>query len=155
MRRSWVFVALRSILVGWAALLVLTYIIQRPLLLWAAHLLGDHWTATAKLSLDCLVLAATGWLVGRLNRSMSRAAPLFGVLVFGLTLAFGNLDPSLGIDFALLIRLAGDVLHDSRYLSPLATTAAQYLFLFGSLIVGALLSRPSPRPLSLFREDLR
>jgi hypothetical protein len=155
MLRRWLLIVVRSILVGWAALLALTYIVERPLILWTAPLVGDHWVATAKLSLDCLMLAATGWLVGRLNRSMSRAAPLFGVLVFGLTLAFGNLDPSLGIDFALLIRLAGDVLHDSRYLSPLATTAAQYLFLFGSLIVGALLSRPSPRPLSLFREDLR
>ena len=94
MRRSWVFVALRSILVGWAALLALTYIIERPLLLWAAHLLGDHWTATAKLSLDCLMLAATGWLVGRLNRSMSRAAPLFGVLVFACnTWLLRNLNP--------------------------------------------------------------
>lgn len=152
MRRGWLSIVVRSILVGWAALLALTYIVERPLILWTAPLVGDHWVATAKLSLDCLTLAATGWLIGRLNR----AAPLFAALVFAATLALcANLDPSLGINFVLLIRLAGEALHDSRYLSPLATLAAQHAFLFGSLIVGAWLSRPSPRPLSLFREDVR
>jgi len=145
-------IVVRSILVGWAALLALTYLAERPLLLWTAPLLGDHWVATAKLSLDCLTLAATGWLVGRLSRS----APLFGALAFGATLAVcANLNPSFGIDFVVLIRLAGEALHDSRYLSALATLAAQHVFLYGSLMVGAWLSRPSQRPLSLFREDVR
>jgi hypothetical protein len=156
MLRRWLFVAVRSILVGWAALLALTYVVERPLILWTAPLLGDHWVATAKLSLDCLTLAATGWLVGRLNRSVSRAAPIFGALAFAATLALcANLNPSFGINFELLIQLAVEALHDSRYLSPLATFAAQHIFLFGSLMVGAWLSRPSPPPLSLFREDLR
>ena len=61
----------------------------------------------------------------------------------------------MGINFLLLIQLAGESLRDSRYLSPLATLTGQHLFLFGSLMVGAWLSRPSPRPLSLFREDVR
>jgi len=152
MLRHRLLIVVRSILVGWAALLALTYIVERPLILWTAPLVGDHWVATAKLSLDCLTLAATGWLVGRL----SRFAPLFGGLAFAATLALcANLISSLGINLVLLIRLAGEALRDSRYLSPLATLAAQHLFLFGSLMVGAWLSRPSPRPLSLFREDKR
>jgi hypothetical protein len=144
-------IAVRSILVGWAALLALTYVIERPLLLWAAPVVGDHWVATTKLSLDCLALAATGWTVGRLSRS----APLFGGLAFAVTLAVSNLGPSLGIELRWLIQLAEDALRDSHYLGPLATTAAQSLVLFGSLIVGALLGRPSPKPLSLFRQDLQ
>jgi hypothetical protein len=143
----WLLIVARSILVGWAALLALTYIVERPLILWTAPLVGDHWVATAKLSLDCLTLAATGWLAGRL----SRPAPLFAAFAFAATLALrANLDPWFGINFPLLIQLAGGALRDSRYLNPLATLAAQHLFLFGSLMVGAWLSRPSPNPLSLF-----
>ena len=67
MLRGRLLVAVRSILVGWAAMLALTYLVERPLILWTAPLVGDHWVATAKLSLDCLTLAATGWLVGRLS----------------------------------------------------------------------------------------
>ena len=152
MLRGWLLVVVRSLLVGWAALLALIYIVERPLILWAAPLVGDHWVATAKLSLDCLTLAAIGWLVGRLSRS----APLFGALAFAATLALcANLISSLGINFVLIIQLAREALHDSRYLSPLATLAAQHAFLFGSLMVGAWLSRPSPRPLSLFRGHLQ
>src|SRR5215469_17240345 len=99
----WLLIVARSILVGWAALLALTYIVERPLILWTAPLVGDHWVATAKLSLDCLTLAATGWLVGRLSRS----APLFGALAFAATLAFGaNVNFFFGINFVLLIQLA-------------------------------------------------
>src|SRR5215472_3310429 len=113
MLRGRLLVVVRSILAGWAAMLALTYLVERPLILWTAPLVGDHWVATAKLSLDCLTLAATGWLVGRL----SRTAPLFGALVFAATLAFGaNLNSSLGINFLLLIQLAGESLRDSRYL---------------------------------------
>ena len=150
MPRRWLLIVLRSILAGWAGLLALTYIVERPLILWTAPLVGDHWVATAKLSLDCLTLAATGWLVGRLSRS----APLVSTLAFAATLALcANLSSSFGINFVLLIRLASEAFRDSRYLSTLATLTAQHLFLVGSLMVGAWLSRPSPRPLSLFRED--
>lgn len=151
MLRQRLLIALRSILVGWAALFALTYVIERPLLVWTAPLVGAHWVATAKLSLDCLTLAATGWVIGRLDRR----APLLGVLAFAATLGFCNFDPLLNINLPLLIRLAADVLRDTRFWNPFATVAVQYLFLFGSLIVGALLGRPSPKPLSLFGKNLR
>ena len=151
MLRGRLLIAARSILVGWAALFLLTYVIERPLLIWTAPWVGAHWVATAKLALDCLVLAATGWVIGRLHRS----APVLGVLAFVATLGFCNFDPLLEIDVPRLIRLAAGALRDTRYWSPFATTSVQYLFLFGSLIVGALLSRPSPTPLSLFGRNLR
>jgi hypothetical protein len=144
-------IAAQSILVGWAALFLLTYILERPLILWTAPLVGAHWLATAKLALDCLALAATGWIIGRLHRS----APLLGVLAFAATLGFFNLDPLLSIDIPLLLRLAVDALRDTSYLSGLATMADQDLFLLGSLIVGGLLSRPPPIPLSLFGKGPR
>jgi len=144
-------IAARAILVGWAALLALTYLVERPLVIWTAPLLGSHWVATAKLSLDCMALAGTGWLIGRLHRS----APLLGVLAFAATLAVFNLDPLLNTNVLWLIRLAADALRDTHDLGSFATTAAQHLCLFGSLVAGALLARPSPGPLSIFDEDTR
>lgn len=79
---------------GWAALFALTYLVERPLLVLTAPVAGAHWVATVKLALDCLVLAAIGWVIGRLDRS----APLPGVLAFAATLAFCNLDPLLSLD---------------------------------------------------------
>jgi hypothetical protein len=134
------------VLAGWAVLLPLAYVVERPLILWTAPLLGAHWVATAKVSLACLILVATGWTVGRTHR----AAPLPGVFAFAVTLAFCNCDPSSVVDIPTLARLAAGALHDTGYLSPLATTAAQHILLFGSLIAGGLLSRPPRPPLSLF-----
>ncbi len=151
MLRRLLVIALGSILVGWATLFALTYLVERPVLIWTAPVLGAHWVATAKLSLDCMALAATGWVIGRLHRD----TPVVGALLFAATLAFCNIDSLLDVNVLALIRLAADALHDTRLLGPLATTAVQYSFLFGSLMVGALLSRPSTAPLSIFRENMR
>jgi len=139
-----------SVLTGWAVLFALTYLVERPILIWTAPLVGAHWMATAKLSLDCLALAGTGWVIGRLQRS----APLAGALAFAVTLGFHNFDPLLEVDVVWLFRLFENVLHEPRDFGPLSTLAVQCLFLFGSVMVGALLSRPSPVPLSIFRENL-
>jgi hypothetical protein len=80
---------------------------------------------------------------------MHRSAPLLGVLAFATTLAFFNFDPLLNTNLEWLIRLAVDAVRDTHDLSGFASTAAQYLALFGSLIAGARLSYPSPTPLSL------
>jgi len=136
----------RSIAAGWATLIALTYLAERPLLRLTAPLVGPHWLATASLTLDCLKLAATGWAIGRLHRP----APLTGVLAFAANLALFNLDPWLPLDLQQLIRLAMDAVHDTRYWGPLATMAAQHALLFGSLLAGGLLSRGPQTPLSLF-----
>jgi hypothetical protein len=144
-------IATESILVGWALLFPLTYVMEPLLLIWTTRLLGTHWLATAKSSLECLALAVTGWVIGRLHRS----TPLIGVLAFAVTVGFCNLDPRLDINLLWLIRLAADALRDSRYVDPFVTTIVQYIFLFASLIGGGLLSRPAPTPLSIFGENSR
>jgi hypothetical protein len=151
MPRRLLLIAIRPILVGWAMLFALTYLVERPLVIWTARLVGAYWLATAKVSLDCLALAATGWVIGRLHRS----TPLLSVLAFASTLALYNFDPLLDLNLRWLIRLAAEALRDPRYVGPFATTLVQYLLLFASLMVGALLSRPAPAPLSVFDENLR
>jgi hypothetical protein len=61
MLRRPLFVVLRSVLTGWAVLFALTYLVERPILIWTAPLAGARWIATSKLSLDCFMLAGTGW----------------------------------------------------------------------------------------------
>lgn len=151
MLRHRLLIAAASILVGWAVVFALTYFLERPLLVWTAPIAGAHWVATVKLALDCLVLAASGWVIGRLDRS----APLPGALAFTATLAFLHLDPLLDLNLIPLIRLASAAVRDTRYLGIWATAAVPYLFQFGSLIAGALLSRPSPAPFSLFGRNPR
>ncbi|MGD0125996.1 MAG: hypothetical protein ABSF46_11580 [Terriglobia bacterium] len=151
MLRRWLWVVARSIAVGWAVLVVLTYLAERPLLFLAGPVVGAHWVETVGLTLDCLKLAATGWAIGRVHR----AAPLPGVFAFAATLVFFNLEPWLPFDFPGLIRLAFDALEDARYLDSLATLISQHVLLLGSLIVGGLLSRPPQTPVSLFGETPR
>jgi hypothetical protein len=151
MLRRWLWLVAQSIAVGWAVLVVLTYLAERPLLFLAAPVVGAHWVATAGLTLDCLKLAATGWAIGRVHRT----APLPGVFAFAATLAFFNLEPWLPFDFPGVIRLAFDALEDARYLDSLATLISQHVLLLGSLIAGGLLSRPPQTPMSLFGETPR
>src|SRR5579872_2095858 len=117
----------RPILAGWAALVTLTYAIDRLLLPWTVRLLSGGWAATAELTLDALALAATGWIVGRLNPS----APVSEALVFAATLCLRDLDPLLPINIPWLFRLAADAFHDSRYMGSLVEIAGQDIFLFG------------------------
>jgi len=69
MLRRWLWVVARSIAVGWAVLVVLTYLAERPLLFLAGPVVGAHWVETVGLTLDCLKLAATGWAIGRVHRA--------------------------------------------------------------------------------------
>jgi hypothetical protein len=143
--RKLLLIALRSVLIGWPTLLLISFLLKHPLLVWASPMLGVRWLATAGLALDCTALAATGWVVGRLNR----ADPILGVLVFAATLSFWDFTPLLAINVPWLLRLAADTVRDSGYLSSLLTTAASQAFLFGSLLAGGLLSRPPTKPVSI------
>ncbi len=146
MVRRWLWMALRALGVGWTVLIALTYLAERPLFLLAAPLVGAHWVATASLALNCLKLAATGWIICRLHRKTALPA----MLIFAASLSLFSFEVWLPLDVPGLIRLAMDALHDSRYWWPLATMASQHVLLFGSLIAGGLLSRPPEEPLSLF-----
>jgi hypothetical protein len=138
-------IAARSILLGWATLAAATYLVERPLLRWTAPLLGAPWVPTVQLALECAALATTGWMIGRWNRLDGARA----VVVFAAMLAVWNfgLVPSMNVPW--LLRLIADSFGDARYLESLGTAAATHALLFGSLFVGARLSRPARAPVSL------
>jgi hypothetical protein len=136
------FVWLRSILLGWAALLVIGFAVENTLLHWTGPLFGARWIATAHLAFDCLTLAAAGWVVGRFNRPHSIA----GGLVFAVTLSFWDFG---ALNVPLLLRLVWNSFQDSRFVDALLTSVETHALLFGCLIAGAALSRPRARPISI------
>ena len=122
----------RSLLIGWATLFAISYLLERPLLTWTAPLVGASWFLTVRLSLECFALGGTGWVVGYLNRS----GGIVAVLVFAATLTPWDFGQVLGINVPSLIRLTVNAFRNPRYFDSLiATTGAQTL-LFGSLIIG-------------------
>jgi len=137
-------IAARSILLGWATLFAFTYL-ERPLLVWTAPLLGPSWLPTVQLALECVALAATGWMIGRWDRSDAVPA----VVVFAAMLAVWNFGLVPAINVPWLFRLIADSLGNNRYLGPLITAAAIQALLFASLFVGGRLSRPVQAPVSL------
>jgi hypothetical protein len=138
-------ISARSILLGWATLFAITYLVERPLLLWTASLLGGSWLPTAQLAFECVALAATGWVIGR----WSHLDAIRAVFVFAAMLAVWDFGLVPGIDVPWLFRLIVDSLGNARYLGALVTAAVTHALLFGSLFVGARLSRPAQAPVSL------
>jgi hypothetical protein len=140
---------LRAIPIGWGTLLLIAFLLERPLLFVTAPGIGPQWIATAKLGLDCAALAATGWVVGRL----SRPSAIPGVLVFAATLTVWDFSSIVTINVPWLLRLAAHTLSgDGSYLSSLVSIAASQTLLFGSLLAGGLLSRPSTKPVSIIAD---
>jgi hypothetical protein len=125
-------IAARSIMFGWATLFAVTYLVERPLIVWTAPLLGASWLPTEQLALACAGLVGTGWIIGRWNR--------FDVLIFAVTLAVWSFG-LVPINLSWLFRLLMDSFESSRYLESFFTSLAIHVFLFGSLIIGANLSR--------------
>jgi hypothetical protein len=136
LQRSEFLIAARSALIGWIALYGITFLMERPLLHFLAHLLGPPWLPTARLGLVCAALAATGWLIGRWGYR--------GVLLFAATLAIRNFGLAPGIDLLWLVRLFVDTFHSARYVGSFLSSLITHVFLLGSLFVGAHLAR-APR----------
>jgi hypothetical protein len=137
-------ISARSILLGWAALFGITYLVERPLLLLSAQFLGASWVPTEQLALTCVGLAATGWIIGRWNRLDAMASALF----FALMLAVWNFGLA-PINLPWLFRLMLDSFQDFRYLESLLTAVVTHAFLLGSLLAGAALSGPAQPPMSI------
>ena len=142
--RRLLLVLLRSIAAGWLTLCLLA-LLDRALLGWTAPIVGAKWIATAGLGLDCAALAATGWVVGRL----SRPNPMAGVLIFAASLTFWDLSFLVAINVPWLVRLAADTLRDGSYFESFVSTTASQTLLFGCLLAGGLLSRPTAKPVSI------
>ena len=139
-------IALRSIPIGWVSLGVIVYLLEHPLLRWIGPVIGAQWIATATLGLDCAVMAATGWVVGRLGRP----SPMLGVLVFAATLTVWDMSFMVEINVPWLLRLVVHALSgDSSYLSSLVSTGASQTLLFGCLLGGGMLSRGAAKPVSI------
>jgi hypothetical protein len=128
-------ISARSIVLGWAALFAITYLVERPLLLLSTHALGAAWVPTERLALACAGLTATGWVVGRSNRFDALAA----ALIFAVTLSVWNFG-LVPIDIPWLFRLLIDTFESSRYMESFFTLLALHIFLFGSIFLGAHLS---------------
>jgi len=133
-----------AVAAGWATLLLLMFLASL-LIRWTASLLGVAWIATAQLTLNCLELAAAGFIAGRCNRP----SPVTAVVVFAATLTFADFGDSMALNVPWLFRLTRDVLTNPRFLDAWVSTAGTHLLLFGCLIAGAMLSRPPERPVSL------
>ena len=144
--RQRLLIGLRSILIGWVTLCLMVFLVERPLLIWAGPVIGAQWIATVELGLDCVVLVATSWVVGRVARPHS----MLGVLTFAATLTVWDLSFLVAINVPWLLRLAVHTLSgDSNYFGSLVSTAASQVLLFGSLVAGGLLSRARARPVSI------
>lgn len=120
---------------------------------WTGRLFGEGWLASARVVLDCITLAATGWLVGRFNRWRSnRPRSVFEILIFAATLLFIDFSQLLTLNGPWLFHVAIETLGDLRYLEGFAVSLVTHAILLGSLIVGWTQSRPAQRtPLSLTR----
>jgi hypothetical protein len=138
-------IAARSILLGAATLFAVTYLLERPLLAWTAPLLGGSWIPTAQLAFECIALVATGWMIGR----WCPLDAVRAVLVFAVILAVWNFGLVPAINVPWLFQLMLDALGNARYLESLVTAAVTQALLFGSLFVGARLSRPRQAPISI------
>jgi hypothetical protein len=143
--RQGLFLAARSILLGWATLLLASYLLERPLLILIAGRLGASWFPTVRLMLDCSVLAGIGWVIGHLGST----SPILAVAAFAATLSFWDFGELVEIRVPWLLELAGNALRDPRYWDSLVYTAIVQTLLFGSLIAGALLSRRAPATVAL------
>jgi hypothetical protein len=150
MTRHRLVIALRSIPIGWVSLGLMVYLLEHPLLHFAAPVIGAQWIATATLGLDCAALAATGWVVGR----RARPRPMLGVLVFAATLTVWDMSFMVGIDVPWLLRLVVHALSgDGSNLDSLVSTAASQALLFGSLLGGGMLSRAPAKPVSIIADS--
>jgi hypothetical protein len=144
--RQRLLIGLRSIPIGWVTLCLMVFLVERPLLKWFGPVIGARWIATVELGLDCVVLIATGWVVGRLARPNS----MLGLLTFAVTLTVWDISFLVAINVPWLLRLAVHALSgDSNYLGSLVSTASSQVLLFGSLVAGGLLSRARARPVSI------
>jgi hypothetical protein len=134
-----------AIVLGWAALLAIAYVLEGPLLHWLGPLFGASWIATAHLALDCAVCAAAGYITGRFNRSHS----VWTAVLFAVTLSFCGFGDALALNIPFLVRLAWNSLQDTRFFDALLTSAETHILLLGCLFAGAMLSRPRTKPVSL------
>jgi hypothetical protein len=134
--------AIRAIFTGWGTLLILA-LVERPVLSIGYRLIGGPlWPSLAPV-IDCLVFAASGWIVGRLHRDIHGSA----VFLFLVSLLPFDLRPLLPLDVPFAAKSILNAFGDSRYASGVFATILNNGILLVSVWIGGSLSRPTqPRP---------
>jgi hypothetical protein len=140
----------RSIGFAWATLLVLALGVEKALMILIGPMVSASWIATVHLFFDCATLTASGWVAGRFMRTR----PFLAATAFALTLCFGDFNNALALNVPWLLRLMKNSFGDPRFLDSLLASVETHALLFGCLIAGAGLSRPSEKPLSIKQENL-
>jgi hypothetical protein len=134
--------AIRAILIGWTALFFLSYAVERPILALGYRWFGGAWWATVSVLLDCAALAVSGWLVARLHRPWQIAM----LVVFMVSLAPFDIAEYTGQTMApnipWLLRLASNVVGDSRYLLGFLASLFTNALLMGCLWSGGRAAGP-------------
>jgi len=134
--------AMRAILIGWVVLFTLSYAVERPLLALGYKWVGGSWWATVSVLMDCAALAASGWVVARLHRPWQTAM----LLVFVLSLVPFDVGSYTGqtmaLNFPWLLKLALNLVGDSRYLLVFVSTLATNGLLLTCLWTGGRAAGP-------------
>lgn len=130
---------------GWGVLAAVEIVLLFGVLRLLAIAIGPELLPSLKVVLDMGALAACGWTAGRIGRPHTMAAA--GVTAAGLM--FFDLSPLVPLNVPWLLRLTSNAVSDSRYVSSLLITLTMHALLFGSLWVGAHLSRARETPIGL------
>jgi hypothetical protein len=142
--------AMRAILIGWAALLFLSYTVERPILALGYRWVGGSWWATVSVLLDCAALALSGWVVARLHRPWQIAM----LAVYMVSLAPFDVGAYTGQTMApnipWLVKLAWNVAGDSRYLTGFIASLFTNALLMGCLWSGGRAAGPSAARVTIF-----
>ena len=142
--------AIRAILIGWVALLFLSYAVERPILALGYRWVGGSWWATVSVLLDCAALALSGWLVARLHRPWQVAM----LAVFMASLVPFDVGAYTGQTMALnvpwLVKLAWYVVGDSRYLTGFFASLVTNALLLGCLWSGGKAAGPPASRVTIF-----
>ena len=136
---------LLAALAGWAVLVITELVLLFGAIRVLALVMGPDLLPSLKVVLDMGALAVCGWIAGRVGTPRVLSAAGFaaaGLAVYDFT-------PYLPLNVPWVLRLAGNALGDSRFLSSLSATLIIHALMFGSLFAGAQLSRPRKRPMVL------
>jgi hypothetical protein len=141
-----ILLAARAVAAAWAALLLLGYLVERPLLWLIQKTAGGSWAQPVSIFLDLACFFAAGWIAGRLYRQR----PVLAVLLFLVSLLFLDFEPLFPLHFGWVLRQISNTMGDSRYLQGLVQAVVSNGMYLAAVWAGGVHSRPKD-PLSITR----
>jgi hypothetical protein len=94
---------------------------------------------------DCGVVAAAGFVAGRLGRPRSVLAGS----ILAVSFCLWDFEGALALNVPFLVRLIWNSFHDAGYLDALVGSLEVHVLLFGCLTAGVMLSRPREKMISI------